>query len=183
MLTFLIIIINVFNTYECLKTIYESGSCMFIGCSCNYDQIKCPASDSDRRFTMFPKRSEYDMTDRNVTLDLSENSIELIPDDRFSHLKFYKINMSSNYISRISTYSFRDIRDLSILDLSSNLLYDITAESMVYFKKTLRTLILENNMLFKMDQFHLSNAMEKLGNIANLNLARNGLIDMPTLNK
>jgi len=123
------------------------------------------------------------ISSENISLDLSENRLKLLPDDRFAHLKFFKLNLSSNHIETISTYSFRDIGDLKILDLSNNRLCELRAEYLTYLKKMLQTIILERNFLYQMDQVYLGEALNKLSKLENLNLAFNDLKNLPDLTR
>lgn len=163
---------------------YDSNSCIFIGCSCDdRAQIKCPANKSDSPFHMFPKRSLYKLTQMNLSLDLSNNKLDKLPDDRFAHMNFFKINMSANQIRHISPYAFRDIKGLRVLDLTSNLLRDVNPQHFTHFSNSLRTLILEKNQLHQLDKFHISNAIGTLKVLENLNLANNGLEELPDLTR
>ena len=162
---------------------YDSNSCIFIGCGCDQEQIKCPANKSDSSFHMFPKRSLYKLTRSNLSLDLSNNNLDKLPDDRFAHMSFFKINMSSNQIGHISFYAFRDIKGLKVLDLSNNFLVDLNRQHFVYFENSLKTLILEKNHLFQLDKFHISNSLETLKTLENLNLGNNDLEELPDLTR
>jgi Leucine-rich repeat (LRR) protein len=178
-----LVLIQFTYSRQSIQKSYDSESCLFIGCSCGIDKIKCPASRLDLSFTMFPKRSLYKISSKNITLDLSENSIKLLPDDRFAHLNLFKLNLSANQIDTISTYSFRDIGDLKILDLSNNRLSDLRVETLIYFERKLQTIILEGNYLYRMDRIHLGNAISRLEKLENLNLAFNDLRNLPNLTK
>ena len=158
--------------------------CVYIGCHCNQNQIKCTNNLTTNKFVMFPKRSLIDeaaLVNMNVSFDLSENNVKFIPDDRFAGLKMRVANLSSNHINTLSPDAFRDVQTLQIVDLSNNFVFHLDASTFIPVESLLVTLILESNYLAQMDPERLSGTLSRLHRLEHLNLARNQLVYMPDL--
>jgi Leucine-rich repeat (LRR) protein len=170
-----------------LKSSALSSSCIFIGCSCSKDRIKCPADttslDYDTRLTMFPKRYIGKAYANNITLLLSDNHLEMIPDDRFAGLDITRIDLSNNRIFKLSAYTFRDIAKLEELDLNTNLINYLNSNLFEPVEASLQSLNLEQNSLNEMETSRLSSAFQNLKKLKNLNLAKNKLVYIPNLTK
>ncbi|CAF0981398.1 unnamed protein product, partial [Brachionus calyciflorus] len=162
----------------------EYPNCIFLGCSCIKDTIRCPYDNSEDSFlTMFPKRRIGKTYSNSMTIDISSNGLEMVPDDRFAGLNVKKIDLSKNLIYKLSADTFRDIKTLKILDLSSNKLKYLNSNTFIPIESTLETLILNNNYLNEMETIRLVNVILKLNNLKNLEITKNRLIYVPNLIK
>jgi Leucine-rich repeat (LRR) protein len=160
-------------------------SCIFIGCSCSKNKIKCP-SDSERDaglLFMFPKRNiiieNYPYNELHI--DLANNILEMIPDDRFAGLEIKKLDLSNNHIQRLSASTFRDVAKLNSLILTNNFLNYLNINTFVVVEEMLVELRLENNFLNQMESTKLSQVFTSLKRLEDLYLDNNKLYYMPNL--
>lgn len=162
---------------------YANNPCIFIGCACQRERIRCPVDPNP--LTMFPKRRILDMKDRqlerNLTINLSSNRLEMLPDDRFADLDVNSLDLSSNQISRISPDAFRDLIRLSSISLSRNRLRTLSASLFGPVKMSLETLELAENQLGEMETSRLTNVFTRLTQLRKLDLSSNRLVDPPDL--
>jgi Leucine-rich repeat (LRR) protein len=162
-----------------------SSKCLFYGCLCNNNDIICPSTDSTSKFTMFPKRHllvNFLSSRSRISLDLSFNFLESIPDDRFAFINFIKVNISNNHLYRLSPDAFRDIIRLDILDLSNNRIDYINIETFKPLVKSLNTFFIQFNQLVNMEASRLSNILNELKNLKILDLSHNRLMYLPRMN-
>ena len=157
-------------------------TCLFIGCVCQRELIKCPW-DTSTPLSMFPKRRDEKSTHRNLTLDLSSNRLELVPDDRFAELSMHTLDLSRNLIYRMSPDTFRDIDRLVRLDLSQNYLKSLPARLFEPVQHTLADLALSKNYLGDMETSRLTKVFEMTTALRRLDLSRNYLYYLPDLSR
>ena len=163
-----IVIINFINSVSVVKIRKNSAgisnnstqNCLFIGCLCTFNYIKCPAGYNDQesssiydysnKLTMFPKRTNFYSSNlklNNLTINLRDNYLEMIPDDRFSGLGLLKLDLSNNSIYKLSTFVFRDMTRLDILDLSHNKVSYLSSSIFSPIETSLHVLNLDTNCL------------------------------------
>ncbi|RNA10356.1 insulin-like growth factor-binding complex acid labile subunit [Brachionus plicatilis] len=150
--------------------------CIFLGCSCTRDTIRCP---HDGFLTMFPKRRIGKTYIHNMVIDISGNGLQMVPDDRFAELNVLKIDLSHNSIYKLSADTFRDILRLNELDLSSNKLRYLNPNTFIPIENSLETLVLSDNYLTQMESIRLTNLAKKLYRLKKLDLDKNRLIYVP----
>lgn len=156
--------------------------CIFLGCSCIKDKIRCPADNSaDSYLTMFPKRQIGKTYSHNITIEINDNRLEMVPDDRFAGLDVHKIDLSTNLIYKLSPDTFRDITRLIVLDLSVNKLTYLNSNTFYPIENSLLSLNLKNNYLNDMEATRLGNVLSKLSKLQELILSRNRLSYAPNL--
>jgi Leucine-rich repeat (LRR) protein len=207
------LILRIFIALTLLITVTickQAKECIFIGCMCVRETIKCPVGreigcDSggggdggNLMLSMFPKRrliyndissssSSSSLSSlqvaRNLTIDLSRNLLEMIPDDRFAGLDVFKINLAHNRIARISPDAFRDIARLIHLDMSSNRLRTLYLNLFYTCETSLRTLKLSDNLLGDMETTRFSIVFAKLKALRELDLSNNRLVYLPNLRR
>lgn len=117
----------------------------------------------------------------NLTIDLSSNRLEMVPDDRFADLDVYTLNLSSNALVRLSPDAFRDTLRLVRVDLAHNRLRTIAAAALAAVADSLEVLVVAGNQLGEMETTRLGNVFARLGALRHLDLSRNGLYDLPDL--
>ena len=163
----------------------DINKCIFIGCSCKKHLIECPKVDANEKvkLIMFPKRYNGKNVLANLTLKLDDNLLEKIPDDRFAGLDVFQIDFSHNQIYKISTYAFRDMKRLDILNLNNNLLNYINTKLFEPLKHSLNTLNLNENVLHEMQTSVLSKVFVDFPSLKNLYLSKNSLVFMPNLSQ
>jgi len=160
-----------------------NNKCIFIGCSCNNDVIKCP-SDNHEKLGMFPKRNiDQLIISRNVSLILKNNYLEMIPDDRLAYLDINKLDLSNNRIMKLSSEAFRDVTKVEELNLANNQLRHLNPNVFRPLEKCLVTLNVENNYFNELDSTRFSEVFLKLKELKNLYLANNRLSSLPNLSK
>ena len=118
---------------------------------------------------------------RNLSIDLSSNRLEMVPDDRFAELDVNVLNLSHNQLTRISPDAFRDLLRLSSLSLAHNRLRSLSMALFGPVNDSLEFLELGNNQLGEMETVRLSNVFARLSNLKRLELAANRLNDLPDL--
>lgn len=155
-----------------------NSECIFFGCSCNRDTIRCP---NDGFLTMFPKRHIGKAYTDNMIIDISRNGLEMVPDDRFAGLNVLKIDLSRNSIFKLSADTFRDIIKLRQLDLSSNKLRYLNSNTFIPIESSLEELVLKENYLNQMETIRLNKLIKKLVKLKKLDLDANRLIYVPNL--
>lgn len=161
-----------------------SSKCLFYGCYCNYNEIKCPSNETSNKLTMFPKRHlllNFSTSGIRISLDMSYNFLESIPDDRFAFNNFIKVNLSNNRLFRLSPGTFRDIIKLDILDLSKNKIDYLSIETFKPLANSLTTFLIQVNQLFGMETSRLSNILNELKKLKNLDVSHNQLTSLPRI--
>ena len=163
----------------------DANKCIFIGCACKKHLIECPKVDKNEKvkLIMFPKRYNGKNALANLTLRLNDNLLEKIPDDRFAGLDMFHIDFSFNQIYKISTYAFRDMKRLEILDLNNNMLNYINSKLFEPLKNSLITLNLNENILNEMQTSVLSKVFSDFPSLKNLFLSKNSLVFVPNLSQ
>ena len=155
-----------------------NSECIFFGCSCTRNTIRCP---HDGYLAMFPKRHIGKINMDNIIIDISRNGLEMVPDDRFAGLSVLKIDLSHNSIYKLSADTFRDILRLKELDLSSNKLRYLNSNTFIPIDSSLEKLVLNENYLNQMETVRLTNLVKKLQKLKQLDLEANRLIYVPNL--
>lgn len=160
--------------------------CIYLGCSCLDNLIKCPGGSGVEfpyKMSMFPKRRVGNNYLPNLTIDLSHNMLEQVPDDRFAGLDAITLNLSHNAIGKISPDSLRDMHRLVDLDLSFNRIKFISTNVFLPVKPTLATLNLSSNDLYDMEPARLASVFLKLHALRHLSLAQNNLYFLPPMSQ
>jgi Leucine-rich repeat (LRR) protein len=152
-------------------------NCIFIGCRCELNLIKCPSPDLDPApMSMFPKRTfilHHTFNKTNLTIDLSANNLDFVPDDRFAQLDIHSLTLSANKLTKLSPDTFRDVLRLMKLDLSNNRLKLLNSVMFNPLASSLHTLNLSRNFLSEMEPARLTNLFAKLKKLKNLRLNQN----------
>ena len=162
--------------------------CIFLGCSCSNSRIRCPSENATitaalLKMSMFPKRRIGINFELNLTIDLSQNDLQQVPDDRFAGLDIRLLNFSGNRILKLSPDTFRDVARLNELDLSANKLKFLQNTMFVPIEASLLSLKLDFNLLSDMEPMRLASVFWKLNRLRNLSLAQNRLFFLPNLSR
>ncbi len=185
--TTFIIIINLFIKFVRSEKVIDellNSNCLFYGCNCDKNTIKCPSDDNSMKLAMFPKRhflSNYYLNQNRISLDISHNSLETIPDDRFAFVDFICLNFSNNILSKISPDAFRDINKLNTLDLSHNKINYLNLETFKPLIDSLINLQMEFNQLHNMETSRLSIILKSFKKLENLDISQNQLVYLPQI--
>uniref|UniRef100_A0A8C4R9V2 Adhesion molecule with Ig-like domain 3 n=1 Tax=Eptatretus burgeri TaxID=7764 RepID=A0A8C4R9V2_EPTBU len=162
---FLLVLIGLGNVV-CATNVSITFGCPIV-CICAGDVIVCDHQNLTLPYPWLPTIA--------VTLDLSHNSIDQLPDGWAVDLRHLKIlNLRKNRLKRLNAFSLVGLNGLRLLDVSSNHLVSLDKDAFVGMQE-LEELLLYDNMLTSIEQ----DTLLALSSLDKLYLSHNQLQTFP----
>jgi Leucine-rich repeat (LRR) protein len=167
----------------------QEQQCLFIGCKCDGDepgQGGLPTYEiiCDEATGIFPSRDTSRTYSNLVTaIEIVNSGIKKVPENHLNGLEIDLLDLSNNEIRSLSRDVFRGIIKLEQLDLTSNNLERIDAETFKPLENSLVQLKLGRNKIGLGSAQDFSNALNNLKNLTVLALVHNEIRVLPDLSK
>ncbi|RNA27338.1 leucine-rich repeat-containing 15, partial [Brachionus plicatilis] len=173
--------------------------CLFEKCECSGDVMQDEILESNDQAVKiydiycrleetnemggFPARdsSPEAQTGRVYIFDLQSNKIRSIPDEAFTGLDVQYLDMNLNEIRVIGNRSLSGLAGSVALDMSYNQIELIEPDAFNHATFELRALKIDSNKLGSMEPAQLSSVFRSLGTLSALQMANNGLSEMPRI--
>ena len=130
---------------------------IFVGCELKYVAMaqylhsiaKCNSEShlSHRKLTEFPQRNYSQDFPDLLDIDLSNNMLKSVPDDRMKYLDIKTLNLRNNYINHLDDNSFQSVIRLHALLMENNQMRNWNAAPLNPVSETLQLLELKDNLI------------------------------------